>query len=176
MVKYAKMVFVTFFPYLIILLFIISNTSLGKFLPDNGFILLSIYISWYFIALISSLITFVSSFTTKRKSLELLRINMIVKLIHVPAYLCIFIVGLGCMLTIFTFGVTIIFILLDVMTIVLSGLIGLGGIIRSLRENKISIKEVVIHGVFQFLFCADIISSIYLYKKVKAAEYKLETN
>ncbi len=172
--KCVRMFFVALFPYLIIILFIISNTSLEKFLPDNIFIPLSIYIGWYFVALISAVITFVSGITNKRKSLEMLRINMIVKLIHVPAYLCIFVVGLGCMLTIFTFGITIIFILLDLMTIVLSGLIGLGGILRSLRENKISIKAAVIHGIFQFVFCADIISSIVLYRTVKATEYKLE--
>ena len=71
------------------------------------------------------------------------------------------------MITIFTIGVTFILMILDGMTIILSGLIGISSIINGLRENKISLKQAVIHGVLQFIYCADVISSIVLYRTVK---------
>jgi hypothetical protein len=55
------------------------------------------------------------------------------------------------------------------MTIALSGLIGLGGVIGSLREKKISNKKAGIHGILQFVYYADVISSIIIYRTVKAA-------
>lgn len=58
--------------------------------------------------------------------------------------------------------------ILDEMTIVLSGLIGLGGVIGSLIENKIYRRKAVLHGILQFVFCADIISSIVIYRIVRA--------
>ena len=42
----------------------------------------------------------------------------------------------------------------------MSGLIGLAGVIRTAIEKKLSTKEAIIHGVLQFIFCGDIISSI----------------
>lgn len=178
MVKYLQLFFIALFPYLIVFVLICMFTgySMDNVFHDNVLIPFSIFIGLYVVALISSVITFIKSLTKKRELLEVLRINMIIKLIHVPAYLCIFIVGLGCMITIFTFGITIVLMILDGMTIVLSGLIGLGGVIRSLRENKISITKAVIHSIFQFVFCADIISSIVIYSTVKAAEYDYKHN
>jgi len=113
---------------------------------------------------------FIKGVTKKKKSLEILRFNMIIKLIHIPAYLLIFVVGLICSLGILTIGITIVLMILDGMTIILSGLIGLGGVISSLREDKLSIKKAVMHGILQFVYCADIISSIVIYRTVKAIE------
>jgi hypothetical protein len=70
-------------------------------------------------------------------------------------------------MTIFTMGITIVLMILDVMTIFLSGLVGLSGIIRGSIENKLSKKTAVIHSILQFIFCADIFSCIIVYRKVK---------
>jgi hypothetical protein len=137
---------------------------------NNAFSFLFILIIVFVAALVCALAVFITGFTKKKNSLEVLRINMIIKLIHVPAYLLIFVFGLLCTLTIFTIGINIVLIIFDGMTIILSGLIGIGGIIRGLRENKISIKKAVLHGMLQFVYCADIISSIVIYRAVKATE------
>jgi hypothetical protein len=137
---------------------------------NNAFSFLFILIIVFVAALVCALAVFITGFTKKKNSLEVLRINMIIKLIHVPAYLLIFVFGLLCTLTIFTIGINIVLIIFDGMTIILSGLIGIGGIIRGLRENKISIKKAVLHGMLQFVYCADIISSIVIYRTVKATE------
>jgi hypothetical protein len=164
---------IALFPYLIIfaLICIFKGYFMDTVFHNNAYSLLLTLIVLYVAALVCAVIAFITSFEKKIKILEVLRINMIMKLIHIPAYLFIFVVGLLCMLSIFTIGITIVLMIFDGMTIVLSGLIGLGGVIRSLRENKISKKAAVIHGILQFVFCADIINSIVMYRTIKATEY-----
>jgi len=92
---------------------------------------------------------------------------MIIKIVHIPAYIILFFFGLLTTLTIFTFPFAIAFIIFDNLTIFMSGIIGLSGLIRSFIEKKVSIKKVILYGLFQFIFCIDVISSIIIYRKVK---------
>lgn len=137
---------------------------------NNAYPVLIALIVLYVTALVCSVAVFITSLVKKWNVQELLSINMVIKLIHIPAYLLIFFIGLACLITIFTFAISIVLMFLDGMTILLSGLIGLGGVIRSLRENKLSKRAAVIHGILQFVFCADIISSIIIYKTVKISK------
>ncbi len=170
--KYLPFSLIILFPYLIAfaLICIFTGSFMETIFNNNAFLLLFILIILYVAALVCAITVFITGFTKKKNSLEILRINMIIKLLHIPAYLLIFVLGLLCTLTIFTIGITIVLMILDGMTIVLSGLVGIGGIIRGLRENKISIKKAVIHGILQFVYCADIISSIVIYRTIKAIE------
>ena len=93
--------------------------------------------------------------------------NMVIKLVHIPAYVLIFVLGLAFMVTIFTFAITIILVIFDMMTIFMTGLIGLSGVIRACCEKKISIKSAIIHGILQFVFCLDVFSAVIAYRKVK---------
>lgn len=167
MKKYLPFSGIIIFPYMIVLTLV---CIFGNFITQNMFYLfLLLLFVLYIVAIISAIIVFIKGITGKKKSLEILHINMVIKLIHIPAYLLIFVIGLLCSITIFTIGITIILMVLDGITIVLTGLIGLGGIIGGLRENKISIKQAAINGILQFVYCADIISSIIIYKTVKAS-------
>lgn len=166
--RYLKLILVILFPYSIILVLVcIFSGIIETVLKNFDFLVLLALPVLYIAALVSSVAFLITSLVKKRNAQELLHINMAIKLIHIPSYLIIFSLGLVSMMTIFTLGFTIVFIIWDCMTIVLSGLIGLGGVIRSLRENKLSKKAVVIHGILQFVFCADVISSIIIYKTVK---------
>ena len=90
--------------------------------------------------------------------------------IHIPVYLMIFTVGLIYLLTIFTFRISIALLFIDSMTIILSGLIGLGGIIRSVRENRMTKGIGILFSILQFVFCVDIIVAIVAYIMVKKNE------
>jgi MFS family permease len=159
---------IVLFPYLIV--FILISIFGGYFTDDFLLFLLITLIILYVVAIVCAIAEFIKGITKKNQSTEILRINMMIKLLHIPAYLLIFVFGLLCTITIFTIGVTIVLMILDGMTILLSGLVGLGGIIGSLRENKISTKKAVIHGILQFIYCADVISSIVMYRTVKASQ------
>jgi len=157
------------FPYLILfaLICIFTDIFMETVFQNNGFYLVLFLIIIYIFALASSIVFFAKSFFLKITSLELLRINMTIKLIQIPAYVLIFIFGLLCLITIFTTGISIILMIFDSMAIFLTGLIGLSGVIKCLIENKITKKTAVIYGIFQFVFCVDIITSIKIYKKTK---------
>ena len=134
---------------------------------DNVLFVLLFLIILYAVALICTTVLFITIIAKKWDSREALRINMLIKLIQVPAYLIIFIIGLACLLTIFTLGFSIILFILDIMTIFLTGLIGVAGIKRAHVENKLSTKAATKYGISQFIFCADVISAILVYRKVK---------
>lgn len=164
--KYLPFGGIVLFPYIIVfaLICLFIGPSMGNIFNSLIFILIVLYV----VVLVCAVVMFIKGITKKKRSIELLRFNMIIKLTHIPVYLIIFLIGLLCTITIFTIGITIVLMILDGMTIILSGLIGLGGVIGSLREGKISIRKAVIHGILQFVYCADIISSIVIYRTVKA--------
>jgi hypothetical protein len=167
---YLPLLSVILFPYIILLaLFCFFNNNIMETLfNNNGIYLLSLLIILYIISLICSISVFIKNILFKQSSQILLRMNMIIKLIHIPAYVIIFFIGLIFLGTIFTMGISLVLMLLDGLAIFLSGLLGLSGIIRGVIEKNLSKKDAVIHAILQFVFCVDIISSIKIYKKINA--------
>lgn len=167
MKRYLKVAPIILFPYLIViaLVCLFKGYFIESIFQNNIFLLLLVLFIMFGVALANAIIVFISNIAKKKDSLEILKVNMVVKLIHIPAYLFIFVIGWSCMLTIFTFAVTIILMILDGLTITLSGLIGLSGVIRSLSEMRITKKTAIIYAILQFVFCADVISSILLFRK-----------
>lgn len=165
-------ILILFFPYLIALSILCIFTEIGgkiieRVFQNNGLILLAILIVIYIIALICSIVNFFKNIISVKNAQEILYTNMIIKLVQIPAYVFIFFVGLMGLFTIFTMAISIVLLVLDSLTIFLTGLIGLSGIIKGCSEHKISKKESIFHGMFQFIFCLDIISCIWLYKRVE---------
>jgi len=169
--KYGLYLFTLLFPYLIILAIICIFTNFGNIMEllfnNNALYVLATLMIIYVFALVCTIIQVILNIRSKISSKQLLFTNMMIKLIHIPAYIVIFLFGVLNLITIFTIGISIILMILDGMTIFLTGLIGLSGIIRGLFEKKLSPKNVLIYGIFQFIFCIDVISSIFLYKKIK---------
>lgn len=75
---------------------------------NNIFYVLAFLLIVYVLALVSSVAVLIISFIRKDSAEQLLRMNMIIKLIHIPAYLFIFIIGLIFTITIFTLPASII--------------------------------------------------------------------
>jgi hypothetical protein len=168
---YLLLPLIILFPYIVLSAFIclFSNAFMDTVFKNNGLYLFLTLMIIYIIAFVCSIILFITNIVFKRDSLQLLRINMIIKIIHIPAYVLIFLFGLLCLITIFSAWITLILMVFDIITIFLTGLIGFGGIIRGVIENKISKKTAAIYAVLQFVFCFDVISSILLYRKIKTA-------
>ena len=171
---YLYLILVILFPYTVVLALLcifmeisIFRSIMEVIFQNNALLLLLALLIFYVIAFICSLVTLATSIVKERDGRELLRVNMIIKLLHIPGYLMIFIAGFVFLLTIFTFPIALVLMMLSGMAIFLTGLIGLGGILRSFREKRLSKNEAILHSFLQFVFCADIISSIYLYRKTK---------
>ena len=174
--RYLPLIMVIFFPYFIPVFGALglSIKPLGEivFAGEGALLLVSCFLM-YIIALICSLLVLIISLVKKRDSQEMLHTNMVVKLWHLPAHLIIFFIALSSFVVRANlFAVILIF--LNCAIVLLSGLVGLGGLIRGFCEKKISLCMLIVHGVFQFVFFADVISSILVRRKVKLAPEKQE--
>jgi hypothetical protein len=167
---YIPLLIVILFPYLILLALVCiftQNIIMEKVFQNNTLYLVLLLIILYIFALIFTIIVFIKNIILKQDSQKLLKINMTIKLIHIPAYVLIFFASLLSFMTIFTMGFSIAFFVFDCMTIFLTGLIGLSGLIRCLIENKLPKKTIILNAILLFVFCLDVISSIIIYKKIK---------
>ena len=135
---------------------------------DNTILILGI------VALVTLVLSFVCNIifilTTKSKSsMELLRTTLLIKAIHIPTYIVIFIFGamLGVMFFM-TFPIILLLVLIDYLTLWMSGMISIYAHIRVIKEKRISsTAPVVISMICQLFFCLDIISLIVIYVKGK---------
>lgn len=169
MKRYLSLLFVVLFPYYVV--FELNCTLHGLertvFQDQEGLFVLT-FLSTLLAAQLTSVAVFLISYIMKWPLIDLLRANMILKLVHIPAYIAIFLFGFFSLITIFTAWISIIMIIMACITIFMSGLIGLAGVIRIAIEKKLSTKEVIIHSVLQFIFFGDIVSSIMIFKKIKS--------
>lgn len=100
--------------------------------------------------------------------------NMLIKLIHIPFYIGVFLLGVLFLLVIvvpiFTFlsPVLIFFLfLVDVFLMITSSMYGVNALIRAGKKQIVSKQYAVINIILQFFFVADVISAIVLYLKVR---------
>lgn len=147
-----------------------SGFLMHSVFQSNGFLLLLAVLLFWVVSLGCAVATCVMSLARKWDSYELARANMILKLIPVPAYILIFLIGCAFLITIFTFAISVILMLLDGMAIVLSGLIGVAAVKRNHSDKILSTKEMVVHGILQFVFCADVVSAIVVFYKARRAK------
>lgn len=89
--------------------------------------------------------------------------NMLIKLVQIPAYLAIFVLGVLFFITIFTYAFSVFFVLFDCITIFLTGLVGLTANLRLYKEHKCSGSFAALNSVCQFVFCIDVISAVVVY-------------
>lgn len=157
-------------PYFIILVFFFLMIG-PRFIGDTSYIMFiivfALMVILYIAGGISTIILFIGNIKRKKNGIELIRINMIIKIVHILAYILIFILGILFSITIFTFAFTFLLIALDVLTIIQSGTVGVSGIISCAREEIFSKKLAALYGFTQYIFCIDVIVAVLLYVKIK---------
>lgn len=163
----------TIFIYLIallpVLLFANGKSRLITFLWEhiffnNVFVPLGIILLLGFSLYLMNILFLLNARHGKWTSQELCKTNMIVKLLQVPAYLFIFIVGLVCTVMIFTIGISFALVLLDIFSIGMTGLFACTAFHALKKEQKISGKMQLLYSLASFLFCADIVIALIGYK------------
>ena len=115
-----------------------------------------------FVALVLSFIcNLIYIFTTKENTAkELIKIAFLIKAVHIPTYILIFVLGVLAGLMFFmTFPFIVFLIFIDLLTLWMSGMISVYSLAKSLKERGFYSKPLLIVAmVCQFFFCADIIS------------------
>lgn len=117
----------------------------------------------FVLALVSSVVYFVLAMKKGRNGKELSFIGMIIKLIHIPAYIFFFIIGAGGIMFIHFLAITILIFVFDCMTIALSGVLELAAVLRARAEGVLKKGEALICAVCSFLFCVDVIVAVYVF-------------
>lgn len=92
---------------------------------------------------------------------------MITKLIQVPAYTTILVLGVLLAITAFTIPFSIGLFLFDSLTLFLTGLLTAAAAINAVRQGFVTAMDCVLIMVLQFIFCIDVVASIILYLKLR---------
>lgn len=92
---------------------------------------------------------------------------MITKLIQIPSYIVIFVLGVLLTITIFTFAFSILMFFFDYLTLIMTGLINSAAVINASRKKAVSFGKNIWIIILQFVFCADVVASIIFYIKIK---------
>lgn len=176
MKKYLFYAPIIIYPYTIlitlILLFRLGSPDniemiLERYFGNNIFVAITLILVYYGVCIISVFITMVLTLRNHLNSKNILKVNLIIKCLQIPAYIGIFIIGLMCLLTIFTFGISVVLFLFDCFSIFLSGMIALSGIIGARKQGLITKNCSIIYGICSFIFCIDIVIAFSLYIKSK---------
>ena len=139
------------FPYALVGGFVVS-------LVFGDYALLA-YISLFLILPIACNIAF--CITAKNADpYELVKMALLVKLLHIPAYIAVFLFGAAAsIMFIFTFPLILAAIIFDCITLFISSTISVFALAKNSKINK---KLSLIALVCQFFFCADVISLLVL--------------
>ena len=104
---------------------------------------------------------------------ELAFYNMVIKIIHIPFYLGVFILGTMFLLAsvvpaliFFTPMVLIYLIITDIILLVVSSMYGVNAIRRASKNGLITGKSAIKNLVMHFVFILDVISAINIYCKI----------
>lgn len=169
MKKFLPAISIVLFPYAIVFMLycMFSGFLMEDVFQNNAYLCLLILILIWVVALICAVSICAVSLIRKWDFVGLSRVNMLIKTISIPAYVVIFVVSVACILIIFTFAISVALMILDAMAILLSGLIGLSAVKRCCDGKVLSANQMILYCVLQFVFCADVIASIIVYRKAK---------
>lgn len=134
---------------------------------NNGLYCLLALLVGAIVAFVFSVVLCLLSYFQHWTAKEMLHLAMVIKLVHIPGYLLIFFWGLLCAFTIFTIGFSVVLAILDGISIGMTGLIGAFGVQKAYHTGQLNWKEGLLHGILQFVFCADVVSIVALYLKIK---------
>lgn len=105
---------------------------------------------------------------------ELAFYNMVVKIVHIPFYLGVFVVGAVFLmasvvpaLVLVTPMVLIYLIITDVILLAVSSMYGVNAIRNAYKAGMITAKSAVKNLIMHFIFVFDVISAIHIYCKVR---------
>ena len=135
--------------------------------PVNPLLLIALF---WLVGLIGAVIVFWQAVRGEWQGRKLALASMLIKLLHIQNYVTLFF-GAALMVVIpFLFPmVAALAWVVDVLTIILSGAVGLAAVVRCRMEGRLTTKAAIVNGILQFVFCADVFSAIWVYRNSKEA-------
>jgi len=170
MKKYIRLLPMILYPYayLIIMLIYIPIFSEKEYAFN---ILLVVGIIYNLYSLIIAIINAVQTAKGRYTAYQAAKMNWIIKGVQIPAYMFHFLVGMvGALMSVWGIGFVFWAILIDVLTIALTGINAMGCCMKLYKEGIISEGKTVLSILCSFIFCIDVAVAIILYAKVKRKE------
>ena len=169
-----KMLPVMFYPYiymicLVMYCFICFQIDDSSEVQATGIvILLIIAIVCNLYALIVVVVNLIMAVKGNYNAIELVKMNMIIKLVHIPAYIIHFLLGmLGLLASVWGIGFILWAITIDLVTIGLTGMVGVSASVCCKKEGILSKSMSWLYAFSSFIYCVDVISAIVFFVKVK---------
>lgn len=166
MKKYLEALPIILIPVVFILIFIALNFESALY---RVFAVMGIlgFLVWH---LISAIILNVNVLKGKFTVQDIVNINLIVRLIYIPLYAIIFVLGCASILMgPFGIGVIIALFLMDSVILIITSLSLISCNIALARNQVFSNGVCILFGIGNFIFCIDVILAIVY--KVKLAKY-----
>lgn len=167
--KYILGALVALFPYSLFLgMYCLYTPSIMETVFfSNGFLLIGAVLLCAVVAVLLSCILVILAIVKKYDALAMARLNMIIKLCQIPAYVVIFVLGFFFFISVFGIGFAIVFVVFDCAAIVMSGMVGAVSAFRAYAEKRLMKSEGIVFGLLQFIFVADVAACILLYVHLK---------
>ncbi len=172
MKKYIRLLPLIIYPYAYILQFILEDI-IETILKKNWGLSFSIDITisaavFTTLTLIIAISSTVLAVKGKYTSLETAKMNLAVKAWHIPAYLLHFAMFcMGFIAGIWGVAFVMIAIIVDVLTIALSGINAISCAAKLKKDGIISKGMAIFLGICSFIFCIDLIVAIVYVRKAK---------
>lgn len=144
---------------------VFGNSAYNLFIPVALFIILT--------GLLTA-VCFIISLKNKWDAYALVKTMAIIKIIHIPAYIAIFIIGAFCAMTIFSLPFTVLLAVFDYILLIMSGLMTSSAVILAVNQNPKLSKKYYLLIALQFVYCADVVATWILYHKLKSEKEKID--
>lgn len=122
-----------------------------------------------FIAILNTIFCAQGKYTTA----EAVKMNLIIKCVHIPAYIFHFLLGcLGVVMSVWGIGFIFVAIVVDALTITTSGTNAIGCSVRMYKDGYLTKSGAILFGIANYIYCIDVVAAIYYHVKVKASSPK----
>lgn len=145
-----------------------------EFITENNFFASYGIFIWYgffllfgLTAIVLSVVCFILSIKHKWNAVSLAKTAMIIKLIQIPAYIAVFALGVGFVASIWLIALIGMLVFADYITLVMSSSLSVAAVVNAIKDNKMTLAKGWWIIVLQFIFCADVVASIVLYRYLK---------
>lgn len=117
-----------------------------------------------------SLLAFGLSLGQRWDAVSLAKTVMIIKMLLIPAYIVIFVLGAIMAVTIWLFVLSFAFVILDAIIIALTGGFGAVAVFHAYKAGMISQEKALLLGILQFVYCVDVVAAVILFQMLKKAK------
>ena len=160
---------VAIFPYVLIagLACLYSAKVMEEVFGGNGYALLAVVALFIPVCGAFAIILAVMTALGRISGSFAAMLSMLIKLVQIPAYIAIFVLGIMFSITLFGIPFVLIFILYDICAIAMTGLVGTCAMVNNFRSRNSTLSYSVLFAVCQFIFCIDVIFALISFVTIK---------